>query len=92
MAIEILTPEEVGELLRISSNRVTLLARRGEIPFLTIDGRMRFDARDVEDWLKYQRSDAPVIPQKMRDVTSEPGNGRQTDTAKRNKIPCLTIA
>lgn len=74
MAIEILTPEEVGDLLRLSANRVVVLARRGELPYLTIDGHMRFDARDVEDWLKYQRSDASVLPSKMVDIT--PGADR----------------
>jgi len=52
-AIELLTPDEVGELLRLSANRVVVLARRGEIPFLTIDGHVRFDAKDIEDWLRY---------------------------------------
>ena len=69
MAIEILTPDEVGELFRITTNRVLAMARRGELPYLTIDGRMRFDARDIEDWLRYQRSDASVLPSKVRDVT-----------------------
>jgi excisionase family DNA binding protein len=68
--LEILTPDEVGELLRISPNRVMLLARRGEIPYLKIDGRVRFDARDVEDWLRSQRSDAPLIPPR---VVNTPG-------------------
>jgi hypothetical protein len=36
MAIEIFTPDEVGELLRLSPNRVVVLARRGELPFLTM--------------------------------------------------------
>jgi len=53
--IEILTPNEVAELLRLSSNRVLLLARRGEIPHLLIDGRMRFDAAEIEDWVKVHR-------------------------------------
>jgi len=70
MAIEILTPDEVCELLRLSANRVVVLARRGEIPFLTIDGHVRFDAKDVEDWLRYQRSGAPILPSKLVDVTS----------------------
>lgn len=69
MAIDILTPDEVGDLLRISANRVVAMARRGELPYLTIDGRMRFSADDIEGWLKYQRNDAPVLPSKMRDVT-----------------------
>ena len=55
--IEILTTDEVAELLRLSANRVLLLARRGEIPALVIDGRVRFDAGEVEDWIKAQRSD-----------------------------------
>ena len=67
--IEILTPDEVGELLRLSSNRIIVLARRGEIPFLTIDGHSRFDAKDIEDWLRYQRSDASILPRKLVDVT-----------------------
>jgi excisionase family DNA binding protein len=70
--IEILTPDEVSELLRLSPNRVVLLARRGEIPFLTIDGRLRFDARDVEDWLRSQRSDSPTMPPRV--INNEAGN------------------
>jgi hypothetical protein len=48
MSIEILTAQEVGELLRLSSNRVILMARRGELPCFTLDGHLRFDAGDVE--------------------------------------------
>jgi excisionase family DNA binding protein len=68
-AIEIFTPDELAELLRVPSNRVVLLAKRGEIPFLTIDGRLRFDARDVEDWLRSQRSDAPLMPPRIVNTT-----------------------
>jgi excisionase family DNA binding protein len=73
MAIELLTPDEFAELLRLPANRVVALARRGEIPFLMIDGRMRFDARDIEDWLRYQRSDAPILPNRIVDVTTRAG-------------------
>lgn len=52
--IEIITADEVAELLRLSSNRVLLLARRGEIPSLLIDGRLRFDAEEIEEWVKLQ--------------------------------------
>ena len=67
--IEIFTPDEVGELLRLSANRIIVLARRGEIPFLTIDGHIRFDARDIEGWLQSRRSDAPRMALRMVDVT-----------------------
>lgn len=49
--IEILTTEELAELLRLPANKVIALARRGELPVIYLDGRMRFDARDVEDFL-----------------------------------------
>ena len=78
MTIEILTPEEVAEILRISGSRVVAPARRGEIPFLMIDGRMRFDARDLEDWLRYQRTDAPVLPSKVADVTNSRSDSLET--------------
>jgi hypothetical protein len=68
-SIEILTADEVGELIRFSANRVVALARRGEIPYLTIDGHVRFDARDIEDWLRSRRSDTPILPEKLTDVT-----------------------
>ena len=56
MAIEILTSEEVAELLRLPVNRILMLARRGEILSLNIDGRLRFEAGEVEDWLKSHRN------------------------------------
>ena len=60
--IELLTAGEVAELLRVSQNRVLLLARRGELPFVSIGGRMRFDAAELEDWLKFKRSGAQIKP------------------------------
>jgi excisionase family DNA binding protein len=68
--IEILTPEEVGELLRLPSNKVVLLARRGELPFVILDGRMRFDANDLEDWIK-ARKIGSALPPPPRTVTPE---------------------
>jgi excisionase family DNA binding protein len=53
--MEIMTAAEISELLRLSKNRVVLLARRGEIPSLLIDGRLRFDATEIEEWLKFKR-------------------------------------
>ena len=58
--VEILKPDEVAELLRLSPNRILLLARRGEIPSVIIDGRVRFDAGELEDWIKGQRSGVMV--------------------------------
>lgn len=60
--IEILTSDEVAELLRIPSNKVILMARHGEIPFLMIDGRMRFEAADIEDWIKARKIGSTPAP------------------------------
>jgi excisionase family DNA binding protein len=79
MAIEIFTPDELGELIRLSANRVVALARRGEIPFLTIDGHIRFDARDVEDWLQSRRSDAPTMPPRMVQAAGQSGSRNQEE-------------
>lgn len=53
--IEILTPEELAELLRLPANKVILLARRGELPFVLLDGKIRFDAEDVEAWISAKK-------------------------------------
>jgi excisionase family DNA binding protein len=55
--MEILTVDEVAELLRVSRNRIILMARRGAIPSILIDGRIRFDAVEIQDWIKMQRGD-----------------------------------
>ena len=53
--LQILTGDEVAELLRLSPNRVLLLARRGDIPSLLIDRRVRFDAGKIDDCKYLQR-------------------------------------
>lgn len=60
--IEILTAEEAGSLLRLSPTRVLLLARRGELPSFHIDGRIRFDAAELEDWIRAQRPTTGTRP------------------------------
>jgi excisionase family DNA binding protein len=69
MTIEILTPDEVAELLRVTPNRVVLLSRRGEIVSLRIDGKLRFDARDVEDYVNAQRDRQPMKPPRLVNAT-----------------------
>ena len=52
MAIDIVTAEELPELLRLSPSRILLLARRGDIPSFRIDGRVRFDAQAIQEWIQ----------------------------------------
>lgn len=73
MAIEILTVEEVGALLRLSPNRVILLARRGKIPSSTIDGRLRFDAEAIEDWWRSRCQGTERGRVEIEEFTTEEG-------------------
>ena len=50
--MELLTVNELAELLKISRNKVVLMARRGEIPAISVGGKLRFDAEEIEKWLK----------------------------------------
>lgn len=50
--MELLTVDEVSELLKVSRNQVVLSATRGEMPALKVLGKLRFDATEIESWLK----------------------------------------
>jgi Helix-turn-helix domain len=52
MAIDILTAQQLGDLLNLPESRVILLARRGDIPCFRVDGRIRFDADEIKDWIE----------------------------------------
>ena len=53
--MEILTVDELAELLRLSRNRIVLMARNGDIPALMLDGRLRFNAIEIENWINQNR-------------------------------------
>lgn len=53
--MELLTVDELAELLRLSRNRIILMARNGDLPALRLDGRLRFEATEIEDWLRQNR-------------------------------------
>lgn len=57
--MELLTVDELSELLKISRNRLILMARRGEIPALSVGGKLRFDASEIEKWLKQNALQQP---------------------------------
>ena len=54
-SIELLTAEELGELLRVTSNTVVRMARDGEVPAIKIFGRLRFNAAEIEQWIEAQK-------------------------------------
>lgn len=44
----VLTPEEVGELLRVSASQVRALARAGELPGRKVGDQWRFNRAAIE--------------------------------------------
>ena len=53
--MELLTVDELAELLRISRNKLILMARRGDIPAISLFGKLLFDADEIGKWLKQNR-------------------------------------
>lgn len=45
--MELLTIDEISELLRISPNKLILMARRGDIPAISLFGKLIFDAGQI---------------------------------------------
>jgi excisionase family DNA binding protein len=48
---QVLTAQEVADLLRVSYKIITTLAKAGEIPAFIVAGQWRFLKNDVESWL-----------------------------------------
>lgn len=48
---DLLTTEELAELLRVSELTIWRMRKRGEIPFNRVSGKIRFRRLDVERYL-----------------------------------------
>jgi excisionase family DNA binding protein len=79
MAIDVLTADELGELLKLSANRILLLARRGDLPHFRVDGRIRFDADAVEDWIKSQGHGHGVFERGLPKLVSDEEVGTRAE-------------
>jgi excisionase family DNA binding protein len=50
--IQLLTDSEASELLRLTPRQVAKLARRGDLPSITLPGgEVRFDPDDIRAWV-----------------------------------------
>jgi excisionase family DNA binding protein len=56
--IELLTVKEVAVLLRLSVPGVRELQARRHLPFIKVGGAVRFDKRDIIEYLKRRKVDA----------------------------------
>ena len=51
MTEPLLRPDDVAEILNVSSRQVRRLAAKGEIPHVVVGTMYRFDRADIERWL-----------------------------------------
>ena len=56
--IELLTVKEVAVLLRLSVPGVRDLQARRHLPFIKVGGALRFEKRDIIEYLKRRKVDA----------------------------------
>jgi excisionase family DNA binding protein len=51
----LLTIEETSEYLSISPKGLYNMVYRREIPFVKIKGKLRFDIREIDNWIEEQK-------------------------------------
>ncbi len=53
---QLLTLEEVAELLRLGKRTTYRMAKEGELPAFKIGGAWRFDRADIDRWIEEQKA------------------------------------
>ena len=53
---QLLTPDEVADMLRVARKTVVVMAREDRIPCIRIGRFVRFDAAEIDRWIDNQRS------------------------------------
>ena len=67
----LLTDVEAADILRLTPRQVTRLARRGELPSVTLPGNaIRFDPDDIREWVESLKESASA--KFVRQLTGEP--------------------
>jgi excisionase family DNA binding protein len=58
MQDEILTLQDVADLLKVHPKTVYTMAQRGEIPCFKVRGQWRFQRTDLAEWIEKQKTAA----------------------------------
>ena len=53
---QLLTPDEVAEMIVVARKTVIVMAREGRIPCIRIGRLVRFDAVEIDRWIDNQRA------------------------------------
>ncbi len=59
---DLISPEELAAALKIARVTAYQWVRRGVIPFLKLEGVVRFDPEEIDTWLKDKRRAARRAP------------------------------
>ncbi len=51
----LLSPEELSTSLKVNKNTIYSWVRRGAIPFLRLEGLVRFDSEEINVWLRERK-------------------------------------
>ena len=49
---KLLTPEDICEMFGIKTSTLYAWTSRGQIPYLKVNGILRFREKEIEEWLK----------------------------------------
>jgi excisionase family DNA binding protein len=61
---QLLTPNQLSELLNCKCSCIYAWAREGKIPAYKLNGLLRFDTKEIEEWVK-QRKLQPITVEKQ---------------------------
>ncbi len=57
---EFYTAQELAQMLRVTEMTIYRMAKRGQLPFYSIGRSMRFRVREVEEFLRAAKGQAPT--------------------------------
>jgi excisionase family DNA binding protein len=67
MSTQLLTTDEAAEVLRMTTNRLSRLVRRGEVPHVLLPGdEVRFDERDLSAWVESRKAGGAPLAEVAR--------------------------
>ena len=67
---QLLTPNQIASLINCKTSSVYAWAKRGKIPALKLNGILRFDIKEVEEWITSNRiRPVNIAVPKVKEVT-----------------------
>ena len=51
MSMQLATADEIGKILKVTAHHVYELAKRGAIPAVKVGRLVRFDLRQIQEWI-----------------------------------------